>query len=80
MIRMEQESIVFRPVREGFPSEYAFSGSIFAFFGVSDIAERPEVYYQRGQEGRFSAKGGNSPCLEKVNFYILHDHRRKVPL
>ena len=71
MIRMEQESIVFRPVREGFPSEYAFSGSIFAFFGVSDIAARPEVYYQRGQIGNFIGRSRNSSCRGKRKYLSL---------
>jgi hypothetical protein len=29
-------------------------------FRVIDIAERPEVYYQCGQVGRFTGRSGNS--------------------
>ena len=43
MIRRARESII----------RIYFSGSIFAFFGVIDIAERPEVYFRRGQVGNF---------------------------
>jgi hypothetical protein len=36
-----------------------FSGSIFAFFGVIDIAERSEAYYRRGQVGNFIGRSRN---------------------
>jgi hypothetical protein len=36
------------------------SGSIFAFFVVIDIAERPEVYYPCSQIGRFIGRSRNS--------------------
>jgi hypothetical protein len=41
------------PAKRGFSVPVCFSGSIFAFFVVIDITERPEVYYQCGQVGRF---------------------------
>jgi len=50
MIRRARESIL----------QIYFSGSIFAFFGVIDIAERPEVYYPCGQIGRFIGRSRNS--------------------
>jgi hypothetical protein len=48
-----------------------FSGSIFAFFGVIDIAERPEVYYQCGQVGRFIGRSRNSWRHGKKEILIL---------
>jgi hypothetical protein len=44
----------------GFSVPICFSGSIFVFFVVIDIAERPEVYYQCGQVGRFIGRSRNS--------------------
>jgi len=46
------------PVEQGLL--ICFSGSMVAFFGVIDIAERPEVYYQCGQIGRFIARSRTS--------------------
>ena len=43
----------------GFFVRICFSGSIVAFFGVIDIAERPEVYYPCGQAGRFIGRSRN---------------------
>ena len=44
----------------GFSVRICFSGSIVAFFGVIDIAERPEVYYPCGQVGNFIGRSRNS--------------------
>ena len=55
----------------GFSVQICFSGSIFAFFGVIDIAERPEVYYPCGQAGRFIGRSrnlSNSSCTGKSKF------------
>jgi hypothetical protein len=35
---------------------------------VIDIAARPEVYYQRGQAGRFMGWSGYLQCREKSTF------------
>ena len=51
-----------RPAREDFPSKVAFRASIFF---VIDIAARPEVYYQRGQLGRFIGRSGYRGAAEK---------------
>jgi len=52
-----------------FSVQICFSGSIVAFFDVIDIAERPEVYYQYGQVGRFigrtPAHQGTGKTLKK---------------
>jgi len=60
MIRRERESILL----------ICFSGSIFAFFVVTDIAERPEVYYQCGQVGRFIGRSRNSSLPGKSKFLL----------
>jgi len=54
----------------GFSVQICFSGSIFVFFGVIDIAERPEVNYQRGQVGRFSDRSGNSSRPGKRKYFL----------
>jgi len=49
-----------------------FSGSIFAFFGVIDIAERPEVYYpcvHVVKLGDSSVGAGIRGVTEKGNTY-----------
>jgi hypothetical protein len=58
----------------GFSVQICFSGSIFAFFGVIDIAERPEVYDPCGQAGRFIGRSrnlSNSSCTGKSKFLFL---------
>jgi len=45
-------------------------GFIFAFFVVIDIAARPEVYYQRGQEGRFIGRSRNSWRPGKRKYFL----------
>jgi len=39
---------------------------------VIDIAARPEVYYQRGQSGRFIGRSGYRGAAEKGISYPLH--------
>jgi len=46
----------------------------FAFFGVIDIAERPEVYYRRGQVGNFIGRSRNSWRHGKRKYLSLDAH------
>jgi len=46
-------------------------------FRVIDIAERPEVYYQRGQSGRFIGRSGNSWGPGKSKFLSVC-HKRQL--
>jgi hypothetical protein len=41
-----------------------------SLFTIIDIAARPEVYYQRGQEGRFIGRSGNSWRPGKSKFFL----------
>ena len=58
-----------------------FSGSMAAFFGVIDIAERPEVYYQCGQIGRLIGRSRNSWHHGKrkyLSFQYIFTKRKKT--
>jgi hypothetical protein len=52
---------------EGFLVPIGSSGAVFA---IIDIAARPEIWSRYGQEGKFSAKGGNSVRSGKANSYL----------
>ncbi len=50
----------------GFFVRICFSGSIFAFTGVIDTADRRELYSWRGQTGRFISRSGRAWCPGKI--------------
>ena len=63
----------------GFSVQICFLSSIFAFFVVIDIAERPEVYYQCGHVGNFIGRSRNSWRHEKrkyLSFFIPAENQR----
>jgi hypothetical protein len=66
---MEQESIVFRPVREDFPSEYAFRAR-FSHFSVSLTSPSGRKYITHVvKQGDSSVGAGIRPAAEKANSY-----------
>jgi len=78
MIRRAQESIVFRPVREGFPSEYAFRAR-FSHFSVSLTSPSGRKYITHVVKlGDSSVGAGIRRVAEKGNTYPsdrVHDSR-----
>jgi hypothetical protein len=54
----------------GFLAPIGSSGSIFAFFGVIDIAVRSGVQFHHGPGGKFNAWRGNSARSEIANSYF----------
>jgi hypothetical protein len=53
---------------EGFLAPIGSSGAVFV---IIDIAARLEIEFRYGQEGKFSAKNGNSVRSEKANSDLL---------
>jgi len=76
MIRMEQESIVFRPVREGFSSEYAFRAR-FSHFSVSLTSPSGRKYITGVVKLGISSVGaGIRGVAEKANIYL----EKQIPI